>query len=338
MNIEEEFNKKLNAKKYEKKKLIEEYEEGEEVKDIFVVKFKKGVSPYQKGFSFSLVLTDSSGESMDYRYWGGTDEKKVKEIYDEIKEDSVIHVEGIVSSYKGKLQLTTNEGKGLIKIVKESEYDSEDFIKKGAKDLEELYNKLNKKISGVEDDKIKKLLKNVFNEEFGEKFKKHPAAISRHHNWIGGLLEHTFEVVRYCEVSCEIFSDLDKDLLIAGALLHDIGKVEEMKTTTRIKGTKIGQFVGHLVLGTIFVSKKMGELNFDEEVKEKILHMMVSHHGKEEFGSPKKPMFPEAVALYYADEISSKIEGMFNFIENSKKSTDGDFMYNQRKGCNIFLR
>ncbi len=201
-----------------------------------------------------------------------------------------------------------------------------------------MYLKLKDYINKVNNEKLKLLLTNIFGEEIKENFKKHPAAISIHHNWIGGLLEHTLEVARYCEVSKEIFPELNQDLLITGALLHDIGKLEGMEMTTRIKGTNKGIFSGHLILGSILVSKKMDEIGLEDELKDKILHMIVSHHGKEDYGSPKEPMFPEAVALYYADEASCKIAEILNFIEENKDGTEDDFMYHYKKGLNIFLR
>lgn len=323
--------------KLSKKKLIDEYNEGDDVKDIFVVKFKKGVSSYAKGYSFYLVLTDSSGKSIDYKYWGGPEEATVKAIYNTIKDDSVIYVEGKITSYNNKPQIGSNEGIHLIKVVEKNQYNEEDFIKKTTKNIDELYLKIEEYIEKVQDEKLKLLLKSIFS-EVGDSFKKHPAAISIHHNWIGGLLEHVLEVLKYCEISVELYPQLNKDLLITGALLHDVGKLEEMEMTTRIKGTNKGMFIGHIALGSIFISNKMDELGLDEETKNKILHMVVSHHGKIEYGALKEPMFPEAVALYYADEASCKIAEMLNFIKDNKDETEDDFMYHYKKNLNIFLR
>ena len=325
--------------KLSKKKLINEYNEGEEVKDIFVVKFKKGISNYAKGYSFYLVLTDSSGKSMDYKYWGGNDEAKVKMIYDTIKDDSVVYVEGKVGSYNNKPQIGSNEGVHLIKVIEKDQYNEEDFIKKTTKDIEIMYSQLEGYIEKVRDEKLKSLLKNIFL-EVGGSFKKHPAAISIHHNWVGGLLEHVLEVLRYCELSAELFPELNRDLLFTGAILHDIGKLEEMEMTARIKGTNKGMFSGHVLLGSVFVSNKMDELEIDEETKNKVLHMIISHHGKIEYGALKEPMFPEAVVLHYADELSSKTVEMLNFVNDNKDDTEDDFMpkWEKNKPTNIFLR
>ena len=259
-------------------------------------------------------------------------------LYDSIKADSVVHVQGRVSLYGGKLQLTTNEP-FIIEPLKESEYDKADFIKPARKDIDEMYSELKSAIDDVKNQDIKKLLENIFNEPaMKAKFKTHPGAIEIHHNWIGGLLEHTLEVLKYSLLSIELFPVLDKDLLIAGALLHDIGKLDELEVTSRIKGSDSGQLVGHIVLSTIFVSNEMDKLNLDQELKNKLLHIIVSHHGKTEYGSPKEPMFPEAVVVYYADEMSSKIAEMTEFIKDSMEDTEDNFMYHRRKQHNIYLK
>jgi len=325
---------------YKKRYSIASLSEGDQVEDIFVVKIKKGIMPYKNknGCFFQLLLTDNSGKTLEYRYWGGEDDENVKKIYNSIKPDSVLYIKGKMTSFSGKLQLSSEEPSS-IKILEKGEYREEDFIKPPKRDLNKMYSELMKEIETVENEKIKKLLKRIFDDpEIKEIFKKHPGGIEIHHNWIGGLLQHTLEVLNYCKLSWEQFPELNKDFLIAGALLHDIGKLEELTVTSRIKGTNTGQLIGHIVLGATYVSKKMEEIGMEDELKDKILHIIVSHHGKLEYGSPKEPMFSEAIVLYYADEMSSKIAEINEFIKNSKEDTEDDFMYNKRKKYNILLK
>ena len=325
--------------KFRKKQQISALEVGDSIDDVFVVKIKRGMSEYVKGFRFNLIVSDNSGKTLDYVYWGPRDEKSVKEIYNSIKSDSVVRIQGKVSSYNDKLQLATN-APFKIEVLSEEQYEKEDFVKPSKKDIEKMYSELMSSIDLVENEKIKKLLNNIFKDPIiVEKFKEHPGAIEIHHNWIGGLLEHTLEVLNYSQLTLQQFPMLDKDLLIAGSLLHDIGKLDELEITSRIKGTNLGQLTGHLVLGLIYVVKKIDEIeDFDKEIKDKILHILTSHHGKNEFGSPKEPMFPEALAIYYADELSSKISEMTEFIESAREETEDDFMYSRRKKGNIFLK
>ena len=323
--------------KYTKQHPISELKDGQRVDDIFVVKIKKAMAPYVKGFAFDLLLSDSSGKSLDYKYWGGADEAKVRRIYGSIKPDSVVRVQGKVTTYQGKLQLATNEP-DTITVLRVDEYEPGDFIMPARKDLDKLYSEVMEAVAQVKNPKLKALLEAFFEDnELAEKFKRHPGAIEIHHNWVGGLLEHVLEVLEYCLLSAKMFPTLDKDLLITGALLHDIGKLEEMEVTSRIKRTMQGQRIGHLTLGAIAIAHKMDELNFDKELKAKVLHMMVSHHGTLDNGSPKEPMFPEALTLSQADRMSAKLAEMIEFIEQAKGETEDEFMYHKRLGRNLWL-
>lgn len=320
---------------YKKKKQINELKEGEPVEDIFVVKLKRGVSQYANGFRIILVLSDSSGASLGYTYWGNRDEERIKKLYEKIKEDSVILIHGKINTYQGKLQLNSDVVEEPV-VLNPEEYEV-DFIRKSTRDIEELNQEIKRMLANISDSDVKELVLKIYF-EIENNFKSHAGGITIHHSWVGGLLEHTYEVMKICEECKNLFGSLNNDLLIAGAFLHDIGKLEELKMTTRIKAGQKGQLVGHLALGLIKINEYLKESNLDELTKNKILHIITSHHGKEEFGSPKKPMFPEAMVIYYADELSSKVSAMVDFKEEMKNLTDGDFAYYKLTGTNIFLK
>jgi 3'-5' exoribonuclease len=323
--------------KFTKKKQINEIKDGESIDDIFVVKVKKNISTYTGGFFFTLVLTDSSGGSINYKYWGGPDENEVKELFDLIKNDCVIYTRGKASLYNGKIEISSDRIGG-IKVLNDEEYNSNDFVRKSSRNIDEMFSELISIINSLSSEEVKIFLKGIFESNIGELFKKCPGGISIHHNWVGGLVEHTLEVVKYCETAISINPKLDRDLLLTGAFLHDIGKIEELEVTSRIKGTIKGQFLGHLLIGLIFVSNKLEESDLNELFKEKLLHLIESHHGKLEYGSPKIPMIPEACVLFYADELSAKTAQMINNIEMNKDTTEDDFWYDYKSGNNIFLR
>ena len=323
---------------YRKKKFITELVDGESIKDVFVVKIKKGVSPYKDGYMFHMLLSDRTGRTIDYKYWGGTDEEKIRELYNSIPADGVIYVEGKVGSYSGRLQISSNET-DMLKLLEPEEYDQSDFIMPARRNVNEMYNELLAYVGEVSNPDLRSMLEGIFNDpDIREKFKTHPAAIEIHHNWVGGLLTHTLEVLKYCLLSYKLFPAMDKDLLIAGALLHDIGKLDEIEITSRIKGSVKGQLLSHVVIGSIFVYEKCKEYNLDEELTDKLLHIVISHHGRNEYGSPKEPMTAEAITVYYADESSSKIAEMVEFIKTSREDTEDEFMYHRRKQHNIYLR
>ena len=323
--------------KFTKKQLINELKIGELEEDIFVVQNKKTISPYKnkEGYYFVLVLSDSSGKYIEYKYWGGEDADKTKDLFQSIKPDSVILINGKIKDYNGKLEINADI-KHNIRVLSPEEYEAE-FIMGSKKDPEQMHTALISKINSIQNEQLKKFLLNLFEHELKDKFKKHPGAMMIHHNWLGGLLEHTLEVIEYCETSIKLNPELDKDLLLAGAILHDIGKIEELKLGSRIKISRKGYFLGHLALGMIFVSEKLQNSGLDELLKEKLLHLSASNHGKLEFGSPKEPIIPEALVLYYADEISSKVPELIEFIKENQDTGD-DFAFNYRKKANIFLK
>jgi 3'-5' exoribonuclease len=324
---------------YTKKKPASELREGERVEDIFVVKIKRSLKPYKNGFMFSLILSDVSGRSIEYSYWGEKDEAQVKVIHDSIKEDDVVLLSGYFRTFNEKPSISTNPPDG-IRALGKGEYDPAEFIKPAKRPLDEMERELRGNIKSIKDSQIRKILEKVFLEDpkFLEAFKSHPGAIEIHHNWTGGLLQHTLEVARYCELSSSVFPGLDRDLMIAGALLHDIGKMEEIEATTRIKGTVSGQLKGHISMGFKMLSNILDGLGTDKKIADKLLHIILSHHGSNEFGSPKEPMLPEAAAVYYADEMSSKVSGILEFISEEKALTESDFLYHKWQGRNIYMR
>ncbi len=321
---------------FKKKKRISELKEGEIIDDIFVVKLKRDFKPYVKGFSFRLFLSDASGQSLEYVYWGDRNEAEVKALFDKVSEDKVIHITGSVGRYRRALQISANN-RNLFEVLKEDEFDPQDFILPPNRDVDIMFKELLSAVNSIKNKDIKNLLQNIFNDpEISKRMKKHPGGIEIHHNRYGGLLEHTLEILRYCLLSEEFFK-LNKDYLIAGSLLHDIGKLEELSMGTRIKGTRQGQLLGHIVLGISFLSKRMETLKTPKLIQEKILHIITSHHGLLEYGSPKEPMFPEALAVHLADMMSSKLSEMQTFIEKVKGNTENDFAYYVRGRKNIFL-
>lgn len=323
---------------YSKKQPVSSLKDGDFVDDIFVVKIKKSFGPYAKGFFFDLLLSDNSGKTIDYKYWGSQNEAKIKAIYNTVKADSVIRIQGKVTIYNNKLQLATNEPY-TFEVLSDEQYEKGAFIKGNKRDPIAMFEEVRNFIGMVEDPEIKGLLDSFFNDELLKKrFMEHPGSIEIHHNWCSGLMQHCLEILRICETSWQLYPSLNKDLLITGALLHDIGKLDELETTTRIKGTQSGQLIGHMALGLIKISKRIDEQKIEPDLKDKILHLIVSHHGRLEYGTPKEPMIPEAIVLYYADELSSKTAETIEFIEDSRGSTEDDFMYSRRHNRNFFLK
>ena len=322
----------LVNKMHKKQKSISEYKASESFTDVFVVRFTKEIRETKNGkYFFEIKIQDSQGDGM-MKYWGSNDLAKVEETYNSIKPDSVIFAEGNVSEYNGKIDFSVNEGKLL--VLKEGEYDIRDFIRKSKKDPEMMFGVLQGFMDEVKDPDYKKVLDSFFSdEEFVKKFKTSPGAMYIHHGWVSGLLEHTLAVTTIC-IDLTKYHKLDYDLLVTGAILHDIGKIEEFVTTTTVKVTDKGNLLSHMILGVQELTRRLDKLDIDEVKKNKLIHTMISHHGSVEFGCPKPPMFPEALAIAKADELDANIVTMNEAKETA--GTNDSFIYNKHFG-NIYL-
>ena len=320
--------------KYKKIHTVAGLKKDQIVNDVFFVKFKKPVEKYKNGYKFELKIGDSTGEIM-MKYWGEDNEENVKKVYDSIKQDDVIFINGRVNEWKEKTEISLNKD-NTIKVCSPEQYNTSDFIKTSEKDIEIMFKELMQVVGSVNDAHLKKILDYFFNDpEFVEKFKQCPAAMYYHHGWIGGLLEHVLNIIHICEQIAKTHPKLNRDLLITGALLHDIGKLEELDVSTHIKVTNKGTMLGHITIGVQILSKAFEKLDIPEDYKLKVLHMVISHHGKMEYGSPKTPAFPEALALYYADEFDAKIHMMIAAKENA--ATEDDYI-NTKEFGNVYLK
>ncbi len=319
---------------YRKKKQINELKANEQVSDIFVVRFKKPVEKTKNGkYYFTLKIQDAVGDMM-LKYWGNENQKGVEDVFNSIKSDDVILVEGTVSEFNGKLDLSINDGK--LKVLKPEEYELKDFIRTSEKDTEVMFAELKKHVESVQNPELKQILDTFFNDkDFVEKFKKSPAAMQKHHNWVSGLMEHTLNLINIC-LDITKYHPLDKDLLITGAILHDIGKLEEFETTTQIKVTDKGNLLGHITIGVQMLTRKLDTLDISQETKTKVIHMLISHHGKLEYGSPKIPSFPEALILSKVDELDAFIAQMIDRKKNA--NTQDSFIYDRDFETNIYLK
>ena len=320
--------------KYKKVQTITGLKKDQIVNDFFFVKFKKPVEKYKNGYKFELKIGDSSGEMM-MKYWGEDNEQNVKKVYDSIKQDDVIFINGKVNEWNERLEIALNKD-NTIKVCSPEQYNLSDFIKTSEKNIEEMFKELLQIVGSVKDPHLKKILDYFFSDkEFAEKFKQCPAAMYNHHGWIGGLLEHVLNIIHICEHITKIHPTLNRDLLVTGALLHDIGKIEEFSMSTHIRVTNKGILIGHLTIGAQMLSKAFDKIDIPEDYKLKVMHMVLSHHGKMEYGSPKIPAFPEALALYYADEFDARIHMMIVAKENA--ATEDDYIYTKEFG-NVYLK
>ncbi len=300
------------------KQFIKDLKVGDKVKTLFGV-VKKNFANYSPSSSkapgqfLKLVLADATG-NIEGRVWDGACD--VAGLFDE---GDIVMVEGYVSEYNG-LQIN------IVNIEKyEDNVDLALFQQSTQKDRKEMVKRFNELIQSVEDTYLKKLLLSIFNDKNTYwAFINSPAAQRIHHAYIGGLLEHSLEVAQICELIASEYKDIiNRDLLITGALLHDIGKIKEYNfSSISFEMTDIGKLIGHLVIGKEMVDEKIREIpDFPKELQLSISHMIISHHGEKQWGSPEVPKTIEAFALFHSDLLSARLNQFSGLLD---KHTDSE--------------
>ncbi len=259
-----------------------------------------------------IKLVDKTGE-IEAKAW-----ENAADFYYQIKENDVIKVGGYTQTYNGILEMVISR----LRVAREDEYDIADFLPTTEKNVESMLSELRQIVNEVKDQHLAGLLALFFEEESLHAFAQAPAAKRVHHAYLGGLLEHTIEVVRFCEAALQIYPWLDRDLLTAGALLHDIGKVREYDYKRSIDFSDEGRLLGHIVLGEEMVLQQASKVDgFPPDTLTRLRHMILSHHGQYEWQSPKRPKTIEACVLHLADYFSGQVA---IFAQVLKKGTDTD--------------
>lgn len=241
-----------------------------------------------------------------------------EEIYTKIKVGDIVKVKGSIDEYQGSAQIRV---KSIRPVNMSDDVSVMDFMAKSARNFDEMKNEFYVRIGKITNTSLQQLLKNIFTEDVFEKYSMVPAGKSWHHSYIHGLLEHTLEIIKICDLMCDLHNELNRDLLICGAMLHDFGKIEELSYDTGFEYTDKGKLIGHIVLGSLFISDRINEINnFPEDLKTCLLHLVLSHQGKLEYASPVVPKTVEAIALYQADELSAKVNAYKNAVISEMKS------------------
>ena len=238
-----------------------------------------------------------------------------------------IRVEGQVVSFQGALQLNIRR----VRRLSEGEYDVSDFMPCTKRDTKEMYAELLGYIDSLKDAQFKLLAESYYKEDpkFKEMFLSHSAAKTMHHNFVGGLLEHTVSVTKLCAYLADNYPVLDRDLLLTAAMFHDVGKLSEISAFPENDYTDAGQLLGHIYIGADWLSKRMDKLGgFTVKRKNELLHCILSHHGELEFGSPKKLALAEALALSMADNLDAKLAGVTALFDGTDEKM---FESNMRK-------
>jgi 3'-5' exoribonuclease len=277
--------------------------ENQVITSSFVVVSKQAKPKKSGELYLALILADRSGH-IEAKMWDN-----VAEHIDCFEQDDFVKIRGLINKFNGRFQLTLHK----VRSLEESEVEFDDYLPRTTKDIGALWRMLEEFVAGFRDQHLKALVQAFMNDPQIERaYKNAPAAKSLHHAYIGGLLDHVVSLFQLCDLACRNYPQMiDRDLLLAGAFLHDIGKVHELTFARSFSYTTRGQLLGHMVIELEMLQQKIALVpGFPEEYKTLLEHLIISHHGKYEFGSPKMPMFPEALMLHYLDDLDSKMEAM----------------------------
>src|SRR5579862_1123162 len=246
-----------------------------------------------------LELSDRSG-TIEARLWDNVE--GLAPLFDR---DDVIKIQARVENYKNRVQLVVER----IRRAEPAEVEWSDYFPHTAEDIEQLYARLREHVATIKNPWLSRLASGVIEDPaISPRLKRAPAAKMMHHAFVGGLLEHIVSLCDLCRLAAQHYAELDLDLLLTGAILHDIGKLDELCYERAIHYTNDGQLLGHIILGLEQVTERMNAIEgFPSDCKTLIKHLLISHHGQYEFGSPKLPMFREALVLHYLDDLDSKM-------------------------------
>jgi 3'-5' exoribonuclease len=283
------------------------------------IKPKKTGEPY-----LALTLGDRSGQ-LEAKMWDNVDD-----VLDAFEQDDFLKIKGLINKYKSRFQLTIHK----LRKLGEAEVEFDDYLPKTTKNIDELWQTLAAFVVSFQNPYLRSLLQAFMADpEIAAAYRNAPAAKTLHHAYIGGLLDHVVSLFRSCDLICQNYPQINRDLLLTGAFVHDIGKIHELTYNRSFSYTTRGQLLGHMIIELEMMQSKLALIpDFPAEMKTLIEHLIISHHGQYDFGSPKLPMFPEALVLHYLDDLDSKMEAMRAHFEREAESESPWTSYNASLG------
>jgi len=299
-------------------KFIAEIGPGELINDIYLVREPVLRSTTRGDLYIAMFLCDRTGQ-LNGRMWQATEE-----VYKALPKPGFVHIQGRSELYQNNLQIIINN----ISIVDSSKVSLDDFLARTDKDTEKMFDEVTKIVERVKNPQLKALVNEFLaDKELMEKFCNVPGGIKLHHDYLGGLLEHTHNMLRVAVAILPLYPNVQADLVLAGIFLHDIGKTEELSYDMAFSYTDSGQLIGHVVKSLVMVNQKADALrtkgtNIEQTILDSLGHIILSHHGEYEYGSPKLPATPEAFMVYYIDDMDAKVNQVTAAIENELSDSD----------------
>ncbi|MBQ2041110.1 MAG: HD domain-containing protein [Lachnospiraceae bacterium] len=309
-------------------KYIDTLQDGMHVSGVYLCKTKT-IALTKNGKEYgNITLQDKTGQ-LEAKIWD-LNSPAIREF----EAMDYVQVEGNVTIFNNANQLNIHR----IQVASEGQYDPSDYFPVSEKDIDKMKEELLTLIRSVGNPYLQKLLASYFEDPvFMKAFSRHSAARSVHHGFIGGLLEHSLSVATICDDIAGHYPYVNRDLLVTGAILHDIGKLSELSPFPMNEYTDAGQLLGHIIIGAQMVSVRISRIEgFPKKMANELIHMILSHHGELEYGSPKKPAIMEALILSFVDNMDAKVETMYEAIKNKPPvNADGWLGFNKLLDSNI---
>jgi len=299
-------------------KFINQIEAGEAIDDIYIVRDPILRSTTRGDLYMAMFLSDRSGQ-LNGRMWQATET-----VYKALPKPGFVHIQGRSELYQNNLQIIINN----ISLVDASKVHIDDFLARTDKDTKQMFEDIKKIVGRITNPQLKTLVGAFLDDaELMEKFCDAPGAMKLHHSYIGGLLEHTHNMLRVAVALLPLYPQVQTDLVLAGIFLHDIGKTEELSYDMAFSYTDTGQLIGHIVKSILMVNQKVDTLRskgvqIEQTVLDSLLHIILSHHGEYEFGSPKLPATAEAFMVYYIDDLDAKISQVTAAIDGEMSDSN----------------
>ena len=292
------------------------FEEGRNFEGFFLVLSKQQRSTKTNKPYLNLILGDKTGQ-LEARIWDPTDSRIAKDF----EAGAIVKVRGACSRYEERLQAKVDQ----LRLAQPDEVEKSDLLPATGYDVNDLWRQLSNFVEDMSNPDLKTLLTAILSDAaIAKAYREAPAARQLHHAWLGGLLEHVVSLLRLGERVAAHYPMLDRDLLLTGVILHDIGKIRELSWDTGFDYTIEGVLLGHIQMGVDLVEKTIEKLpHFPDRLRTLVLHLILSHHGKLEFGSPKLPMIPEALALNFIDDLDAKMQAVMSEFDKSAREGKG---------------
>jgi len=325
-----------------KGKFIKDLRNGDMVEGSFAIRRKEAPKDYKSkpGKFFSMEIGDKTGD-IGIKYWGRNDPVRVLELYRGLNVGDIVELSGVVQEdrFEEKLIISIDEENNFLRLSKK-EVAIEDFMPVSTADLDKLFARIMDAVGSVKEPHLRALLDTFFKDEiFVKEFRRLPSAMVHHHNYLGGNLEHVVGVLEICEAMCKTYKELDRDLLVTGALLHDIGKMQTYKYSTFIDVTDEGKLLGHAVLGEKMLMERIERVKgFPRSLAMKLGHMVLKHMGNYEEVGVRGMHTAEALALHMADNYDAQVKEVLQDVAKGRETEGGDWGYSKVLKGQVYLK